>query len=746
MIVDVLALMILIVIFIVLLTIGRRWADIVADDVIVPTPAYSYASLGQYCTLEELETTSGLPEDYAQQKCGEGLRCVPGVFQTGGICLKELGQECFSATDCVPEASICSNGICENTLSHLNQSCYSDNDCITGDFRCYNKQCKYKVLENNDAFYSEEFKCNSDKDCYAGDTYSSCIKGICRYLTPLGYNKNTTLKPCWYGLVANSSGYCLDTDICRFDGTVACEAGKSCLYDDTIYQKLKLFYAETTYFNKLYDQVGKCYSTEAELYTPCDGTTKHCNNGLVCSQGLCMHPLTTNRCVGNICVSPLECDLDTGNCLSNANKPCLINSHCLGGTCSSLGTVLFEWNGTAWSINTTYTNHTSDNELGSEFSNGTVNRIVRINDDVGNLHFRVDDSPNVSQIVLTNRTFKEIFIVENHVMIFYHYENGESAKYVFCFICLITEAETPLSLNILYTNDTDHIVLYNYSNKPTDMVFYRDVVRDKTFTIGGKVYYLCGIFATDSKIFEGNTLTQFLTCEFSLIRYKNDDLDTNNETIHFSRTDIIGVCFRNGRRNSRIPLEDKSNLIKVQIAEASMEIKNNVACFNITVKLIYKKSNGLSIKYYFLSDIVYHETSGNSYPLHDTIPTVDIQSKFGFPKFAETYGIPTKGTITRPTFWFYRMPVEIELNTYDVSPLHYESFISYSNNWSKEKHFVLGTEEGLYVIIQYDTANGGDTRALQHVIPLPSNYVALNTKFLMRMYSKNLLILGGKCT
>ena len=82
------------------------------------------SGLKQFCTTDS-EDGSG------RKTCQDGLICTPNILVDGPICLTQIGGECNSLNDCVPEADICLDRVCSvvDSDKKINTSCQNDSDC-----------------------------------------------------------------------------------------------------------------------------------------------------------------------------------------------------------------------------------------------------------------------------------------------------------------------------------------------------------------------------------------------------------------------------------------------------------------------------------------------------------------------------------------------------------------------------------------------------------------------------------------
>lgn len=178
----------------------EAYPPIKSNDSKIGTTGYAPEGLGQPCqTNPPTGTVPNLPGSHEQQGCdtNQGLTCIHGVVQGGGICLKDIYQECSSKNECTPQADGCIYGYCQKFGDVINKPCRNDIDCEGEGKEKFNhvcdsvsKRCKFNlfpqdsgcVLKEQCIFYTNqdtlnEVSCLSTKPLFKYDaTYNSTSK------------------------------------------------------------------------------------------------------------------------------------------------------------------------------------------------------------------------------------------------------------------------------------------------------------------------------------------------------------------------------------------------------------------------------------------------------------------------------------------------------------------------------------------------------------------------------------------
>jgi len=138
-----------------------------------PPGASGYAPEGllQPCNQKpNNKIVPNLPGSHEQQPCdsSQGLVCINGVVEGGGICLKDVNQSCIFRSECTPSADGCFYGFCQTFGDMINKPCTTDSQCMeNGKFNhiCdpVSKRCKFNLfpkdagcmLDEQCAFYTD---------------------------------------------------------------------------------------------------------------------------------------------------------------------------------------------------------------------------------------------------------------------------------------------------------------------------------------------------------------------------------------------------------------------------------------------------------------------------------------------------------------------------------------------------------------------------------------------------------------
>ena len=148
---------------------------------------YALQGLGQGCEpTEQKFKVPNLPGFDYETPCdsSQGLVCIQGLVEGGGICLKDINQKCKIKNDCVPLADFCLYGFCQQQGEVINKPCVNDTDCQGSTTNNLNhicdpisKRCKFDLfpqdsgcaIDSQCVFYSDNPNLN-ESFCIQGDS------------------------------------------------------------------------------------------------------------------------------------------------------------------------------------------------------------------------------------------------------------------------------------------------------------------------------------------------------------------------------------------------------------------------------------------------------------------------------------------------------------------------------------------------------------------------------------------------
>ena len=124
------------------------------NDKLPGNPGYLKESLGQPCDQNPgNKIVPNLPGGYKTQDCdtSKGLVCIQGLVEGGGICLKDINQECNAKNECTPLADACIYGFCQQADEVINKPCTNTEECEdNGQFNhiCdpIAKRCRFNIF------------------------------------------------------------------------------------------------------------------------------------------------------------------------------------------------------------------------------------------------------------------------------------------------------------------------------------------------------------------------------------------------------------------------------------------------------------------------------------------------------------------------------------------------------------------------------------------------------------------------
>ena len=123
----------------------------------IGSSGYAPEGLGQPCQQNpESGTLPNLPGPHQQQGCDslQGLVCIHGIVEGGGICLKNINQECNARNECTPLSDGCIYGYCQAFGEVINKPCSDNTDCEgNGQFNhvcdTISRRCKFNIFPND---------------------------------------------------------------------------------------------------------------------------------------------------------------------------------------------------------------------------------------------------------------------------------------------------------------------------------------------------------------------------------------------------------------------------------------------------------------------------------------------------------------------------------------------------------------------------------------------------------------------
>ena len=98
---------------------------------------YAPEGLGQPCQQNpQNKLLPNLPGSHQQQECDStlGLVCIQGLVEGGGICLKNINQECSARGECTPLADGCIYGYCQQYGDVINKPCTNNSQYRNSQF------------------------------------------------------------------------------------------------------------------------------------------------------------------------------------------------------------------------------------------------------------------------------------------------------------------------------------------------------------------------------------------------------------------------------------------------------------------------------------------------------------------------------------------------------------------------------------------------------------------------------------
>lgn len=142
---------------------------------------YSPEGLGQPCQQNPgKEIVPNLPGSHKQQACDStlGLVCIHGLVEGGGICLKNINQECSARGECTPLADGCFYGFCQQYGDVINKPCSNNFEC-TGNGKFNHvcdpvlRRCVFDIFPNDSGcalsqqckFYTSDARATNQSGC-----------------------------------------------------------------------------------------------------------------------------------------------------------------------------------------------------------------------------------------------------------------------------------------------------------------------------------------------------------------------------------------------------------------------------------------------------------------------------------------------------------------------------------------------------------------------------------------------------
>ena len=126
-----------------------------------------------------------LPGSHEQQGCdtSQGLVCIHGVVDGGGICLKNINQSCSARNECTPLSDGCIYGFCQAFGEVINKPCSNTSECDGGgkfNHVCdpISRRCKFNLFPYDSG-------CVLDQQCALFTTADTPNQVRCLNNTPL---------------------------------------------------------------------------------------------------------------------------------------------------------------------------------------------------------------------------------------------------------------------------------------------------------------------------------------------------------------------------------------------------------------------------------------------------------------------------------------------------------------------------------------------------------------------------------
>lgn len=161
---------------------------------------YAPEGLGQPCQQNpQKKLLPNLPGSHQQQECDStlGLVCIHGLVEGGGICLKNINQECSAKGECTPLADGCVYGYCQQYGDVINKPCTDNSQCRgNGEFNhvCdpISKRCKFDIFPKDSGCVLSE-QCTLYTPDKNAPNQSSCLdqQPLVTYSTTFTSNRFT---------------------------------------------------------------------------------------------------------------------------------------------------------------------------------------------------------------------------------------------------------------------------------------------------------------------------------------------------------------------------------------------------------------------------------------------------------------------------------------------------------------------------------------------------------------------------
>lgn len=150
-------------------------------------PGYTLQGLGEGCNpTEQKNKLPNLPGFEIRTPCDskQGLVCVQGIVEGGGICLKNINRECNLKNDCVPQADMCLYGFCQQEGEVINKPCIKNSDCTGSNGQNFNHVCDPESKRCKFDTFPRDSGCALDSQCVFYKDIPDQNEAIC-------LNKNT---------------------------------------------------------------------------------------------------------------------------------------------------------------------------------------------------------------------------------------------------------------------------------------------------------------------------------------------------------------------------------------------------------------------------------------------------------------------------------------------------------------------------------------------------------------------------
>lgn len=151
----------------------EAYPPIKSNDSKIGATGYAPEGLGQPCQSNPpTGTVPNLPGSHEQQGCdtNQGLVCIHGIVDGGGICLKDINQECSARNECTPLSDGCIYGYCQTFGEVINRPCTNNSECEgDGQFNhvcdSISKRCKFNLFpKDSGCVLTEQCALYTDQD------------------------------------------------------------------------------------------------------------------------------------------------------------------------------------------------------------------------------------------------------------------------------------------------------------------------------------------------------------------------------------------------------------------------------------------------------------------------------------------------------------------------------------------------------------------------------------------------------